>query len=102
MAREFGGNAERLLQASVAKVSRMLAINPGRWTSSERASLENWSLVLALVPDLNRWSPEEKRKMIQIIRAQSGLNEMRYLYLTQRHPLLRRALLRLGTAPTAG
>jgi len=97
MAREFGGNAAQIGAGSVKEVARALGINPDRWTSPERSSLENWSLVLTLIPDLERWSRQEKRQMIQIIRAQSASNEMRYLRLTQRHPRLREALLRLGS-----
>ena len=36
--------------------------------------------------------------MIEIIRSQSGPDEMRYLHLTQHHDPLRRELLRLGFA----
>jgi len=97
MAREFGGDSVRIREASVREVSRALGINPARWTPAERRSLENWSLVLALIPGLKRWSPEEKRDVIAIIRSQSGLNEMRYLRLTQRHARLRKELLRLGS-----
>jgi len=99
MAREFDGNAALIRQASLKEVARALDINPARWTPAEQLSLENWSLVLALIPDLNRWSQQEKRDLIRIIQAQSGRNEMRYLRLTQRHPRLRRELLRLGSRP---
>ncbi|SPF49942.1 conserved hypothetical protein [Candidatus Sulfotelmatobacter kueseliae] len=97
MAREFGGDSVRIREASVREVSRALGINPARWTPVERRSLENWSLVLALIPGLKRWSPEEKRDLIAIIRSQSGPSEMRYLRLTQRHARLRKELLRLGS-----
>jgi hypothetical protein len=97
MAREFDGDSTRIREASVQDVARALGINPARWTPAERRSLENWSLVLALIPGLQRWSPEEKRSLIQIIRSQSARSEMRYLRLTQRHPRLRQELLRLGS-----
>jgi len=96
MAREFHGDAARIREASVNEVSRALNINISRWTPAERQAFENWSLVLALVPDLPRWSPQEKQAAAKIIRAQAAPNEMRYLRLTQKHPTLRAALLRLG------
>jgi hypothetical protein len=46
---------------------------------------------------LSRWSRQEKQAAAQIIRAQAGPNEMRYLRLTQQHPRLREELLRLGS-----
>jgi len=97
MAREFGGDSVRIGEASVREVSRALRIKPARWTQPERRSLENWSLVLGLIPGLKRWSPQEKRDLIAIIRSQSGPSEMRYLRLTQRHARLRKELLRLGS-----
>jgi len=101
MAREFSGDAARIREASVSEVSRVLNLNASRWTDAERRSLENWSLVLALIPALARWSAEEKRDVIGIIRSQSGGNEMLYLRRTQRHGRLREELLRLGSGEKA-
>jgi hypothetical protein len=97
MAREFAGDSARILSASVAEVSHALGINSFRWDPAERQAFENWSLLLALIPNLLRWSSQEKRDVIKIIRAQAAPNEMRYLRLTQHHPRLREALLRLGS-----
>ena len=97
MAREFSGDSGRLRRASVAEVSRALGIGVSRWPAAECHSFDSWSLVLALISTLSRWSPQEKRDVIEIIRAQAGRNEMRYLRLTQKHPRLRAELLRLGS-----
>jgi len=99
MAREFGGNARRIRARSVKEVSRALGVDLSRWNPAERQAFENWSLVLALVPNLRRWSPQEKQAAVKIVRAQAGPNEMRYLRLTQQHPRLREELLRLGSKP---
>jgi hypothetical protein len=97
MAQEFGGSSARIRRASVAEVNRALGINLSGWNWLERQAFENWSLVLALVPNLRRWSPQEKQGAARIIRAQAGADEMRYLRLTQQHPRLREELLRLGS-----
>ena len=97
MARDFGGDSTRIRRASAAEVSRAMDVSLSRWNSAERQAFENWSLVLALIPDLRRWSAKEKQDVIKIIRAQAGFSEMRYLRLTQQHPRLREALLRLGS-----
>jgi len=97
MARQFGGDSQRIRSASVAEVSRALDINLPRWNSAESRVFENWSLVLALIPNLSRWTPKEKQDAARIIRAQAGPNEMRYLRLTQQHPRLRDEILRLGS-----
>jgi hypothetical protein len=100
MAREFDGDAQKIRQASITHVSRALGINPSRWTPAQHQSLDNWSLVLALIPNLPRWTPEEKHQLIKIIRAKSAPNEMPYLRQTHHHPRLRSELLRLGSATT--
>ena len=97
MAREFAGDSPGIRKKSVAEVCRALGVNPLRWSAAERKAFENWSLVLALIPNLGRWSAREKQDMVRIIRAQAGSNEMRYLRLTQKHPRLREEILRLGS-----
>jgi hypothetical protein len=97
MAREFEGDASSMRSAAVSEVSRALEINLSGWTSAERSALDNWALLLALIPDLRRWPAKEKQDAAKIIRARAGSNEMRYLRLTQKHPRLRVELLRLGS-----
>ena len=97
MAREFNGDSQKIRQASTAAITKALEINPSRWTVLQNQSLENWSLVLTQIPNLSRWTPEEKRKLIKIIRAKSASTEMPYLHQTQHHPRLRSELLRLGS-----
>jgi hypothetical protein len=53
--------------------------------------------VLALISDLAGWTPPEKRDLVKILGAKTSRNEMQYLRLTQKHPRLRRDLLRLGS-----
>jgi hypothetical protein len=99
MARDFESDSQKISQASTAAVTQALKLNPARWTPIQKQSLETWSLVLAQIPNLTRWSPNEKRQLINIIRAKSAPNEMSYLRQTQRHPRLRAELLRLGSTP---
>jgi hypothetical protein len=97
MAREFHGDSHKIRQASTDAVTRALKINPSRWTPAQQQPFENWSLVLALIPDLARWNLDEKHQLIKIMRAKSTLNEMLYLRQTRNHPRLRSELLRLGS-----
>ena len=97
MAREFEGDASSMRSAAVSEVSRALEINLSGWTSAERSALDNWAVVLALIPDLRRWPAKEKQDAAKIIRARAGSNEMRYLRLTQKHLRLRVELLGLGS-----
>ena len=97
MARQFGGEAERIRRASTSSVARKLRVNPSRWEEGERKSFESYALVLDLIPDLARWSPQEKRDLVAVIRAKAGRNEAAYLRRMQRHRRLREALIELGS-----
>ncbi|MHB8215115.1 MAG: hypothetical protein ACYDDS_03455 [Candidatus Sulfotelmatobacter sp.] len=97
MAEKFNGDIHKIRNASVAAVIRALNLNPARWTQAQLESLENWSLVLALIPDLARWTTHEKHQLLKLILAKSARNELPYLRQTQLHARLRAALLRLGS-----
>jgi len=96
MARHFSGDSARIRKESARAVARVLGVDPSSWTNLEQASFENFALVLALVPDLSAWKREEKDALVEIIRAKSKSDEMRYLHRTQQHERLRKALLKLG------
>src|SRR5579863_3824896 len=100
MAHEFNGDPHQIRQASIKSVTHALKINPSGWTHEQIHSLQNWSLVLALIADLGRWAPHDKRQLVKIIRAKAASNEMRYLRQTQNHIRLRSELLRLGSQRT--
>jgi hypothetical protein len=55
------------------------------------------ALVLSLIPDRARWTPEENLAVAKILRAKEAASEARYLRLMQRHPRLRAAFLALGS-----
>jgi hypothetical protein len=97
MAREFGGDAEKIRRASEASAARALGVNPRRWSRGEREAFAGFALVLGLVPDLPRWRREEKQTLVEVVRAKAGARESRYLQLLQRHRRLRAAVIRLGS-----
>jgi hypothetical protein len=97
MAQAFNRDSQKIREASTAAITRALKVDAAHWTPAQQQALENWSLVLALIPDLARWSPYERRQLVKIIRAKSAPNEMPYLRQTQHHPRLRDELLRLGS-----
>jgi hypothetical protein len=96
MAERFGGNIESMRRGATAAVARTLGITPQPWSGPQRTALENFAMVLSLVPDLRRWSAEEKRDVVRIIRAKMGAEESGYLRMMQEHARLRAALLKLG------
>ena len=98
MAREFEGDSRRIRAASARSAARALGVETSSLTASEQAALENFALVLALIPDLSSWTRDEKQLIVRIIRAKSKPDEMLYLHLLQSHARLRDSLLRLGSS----
>jgi hypothetical protein len=97
MASRFGGDSAAIRSASAKGVARALGVQVSKWSAPQQRAFENLALVLALVPDLARWTEEEKRAAARIARAKAGAEEARYLRLMQQHPRLRRELIRLGS-----
>ena len=97
MARDFGGDAEAMDRAAVAQLGRQLNLNPHKLKAREQSAFADFAAVLGLVPDLSRWSPEEKLALRTIIAAKSAGTEQRYVQLLQKHARLRRVILKLGS-----
>ncbi len=99
MARGYAGDAEAIRRASTRRVARVLGVAPQTWPAVRRRAFEDLALVLDLVPDLSRWTREEKAALAAITRAKSGADEAGYLRLMQKHARLRAAMLSLGCSP---
>ncbi len=97
MARKFKGDPEKMRQDTTASLARILQVDPNRWSSLEQSAFADFAEVLALVPDLARWTNAEKRAVARIIRAKVSPDETDYLRLLQRHRRLREAILSLGS-----
>jgi hypothetical protein len=97
MARGYNGNAEVMRNATVAKVARDIGLNPRGLSDRQRSAFANFAMVLTLVPDLPRWSPDEKAALRAIIAAKASRSEQRYLRLLQKHTRLLAAILRAGS-----
>ena len=73
---------------------RKIGFKLQRVKSAGKSELEQ---VLSLIPNVNRWTTEEKRDVARIVRAKFAREEVTYLKLMQKHEKLRQALLKLGT-----
>ena len=97
MAADFNGDAERMRQVTTSRLSQILAVNLDTWNTRERWAFSNFAVVLALVPDVARWTNDDKRALVTVIRAKAGPNETKYLRRSQKLNVLREALLRAGS-----
>jgi hypothetical protein len=97
MASRFDGDAALIRRASVNAVARALGMRTTNLREAEQHAFENLALVLALIPDLARWSKNEKLDVARIIRAKAGADEALYLQLMQQHARLRHEIIELGS-----
>ena len=97
MARDFDGDAEPMRRIAVARLGRLLDVNPQKLKGQEQPTFTDFAMVLSLVPDLPRWSPDQKAVLRQIIVAKAGRTEQRYQRLLLMHERLRSAILKLGS-----
>ena len=79
LAARFGGDAERMRQDSLEKLTRWLGVSLKGWHETERKALTELAVPLALIPDLNRWEGAEKQLLVQIVQAKVKGDEARYL-----------------------
>jgi len=97
MATEFGGDAEEMRRATADRLAHALGISLSQLKSQERWAFDNFAVTLSLARDLKRWTGDEKRSLLAIIRAKAGPSETRYLQLMQQHARLRDLLLEAGS-----
>jgi hypothetical protein len=97
MAREFNGNPKEIRDYSTQLVKRSLRLNAASWNADEKQALQNLSLMLAMIPNLDRWSQSEKDLAARIIRAKAGADEALYVKLMQKHAALRDVFIRIGS-----
>lgn len=97
MANRFDGDLSKIRRASVKEVARALNVRVEDWRQAEQRAFAELALVLALIPDLARWTEDEKRDVTTIIRAKAGADESRYVRLLQRHSKLRDEIIKIGS-----
>ena len=93
MAREFDGSAQRIRAHSIDAVSRTLGLAKSTASKSDG----DLSLVLAMIPSLDKWSEQEKSLAARIISAKAGADEADYLTKMQKHASLRASLIKFGS-----
>jgi hypothetical protein len=64
---------------------------------AQRQKETGLAAVLALIPDVKRWSVDEKNLLSGIVRAKSGPEETTYLRLMRKNRRLRDAIIKLGS-----
>jgi hypothetical protein len=97
MAREFDGDSASFRASTGAALAKTLRSDPARWSPLQRQAFADFAAALSQDKDLRSWTGQEKRDLVELIRAKSAGDEMLYLHLTQKHTRLRETLLKLGS-----
>ncbi|HEV2883268.1 MAG TPA: hypothetical protein VGW36_00325 [Pyrinomonadaceae bacterium] len=97
MADKFQGDAQNMQSDSIKRLARLLGVDIGSLRKTQLAVFSDFAVTMALVPELNNWTRNEKQLLLQIIRAKAGADEGKYLKLMQRHVKFRAALVKLGS-----
>ncbi len=95
LARDFGGDANKLRTASANFLKRALGLQCNE--SKTAQVFESLAPMLGMIPDVAHWNAADKQLAARIIHAKTKREESLYLKLMQRHKRLRAALIRLGS-----
>jgi hypothetical protein len=97
------GDRRAAVRTALRRVAGILSVARWKsWPEPARKAFETWALVLALVPSLERWSVQERRSLVRLIRAKSDSSEGPYVRRLARHARLRRSLAKLIRQRPAG
>jgi hypothetical protein len=93
VARNFRGDRDAAARWATARVVQVLGV-PGyaRWPPDERRSLDQLSLLPALIPDLDEWGASDKSRLVRVLRAKGRRSEVPYVRLLDGHRRFRESL----------
>jgi hypothetical protein len=98
IADRFGGDREQAQRTCLAEGAARLGVDRAtlaKLTAPERQAWQRRAPLLAVIPDIERWTRAERRSLFAVVRAKGGPIESRYLPLVAGHRRLRSALRKL-------
>ncbi len=94
--RTFAGDRAAAEAATLQRLRAVFEVDDdATWPPGERYSFRALSILVAMIADLERWSPRERRDCLALMRAKGAKDETLYFKLIQRHPRFRDALVRI-------
>ena len=92
-----GWDRERAATALAEEAAVKLEAGPWRqWPDGERLHWERWAPLVALLPELSGWAPEDRLALVDVIRAKGARQESAYVTRFDAHPRLGAALVALA------
>ena len=97
LASRFGSDRERAVRVCTDQAMRALGVRSRRgWSAGERLAWERWAPLVLALPGLTRWRAEDRRALVQVVRAKGGRRESEFAWRFDRHRRLREAVRRLA------
>lgn len=98
LARRFGADRERGEEVCAAEAADLCAVRGWqKWDDHEALWWRRWSPLILLLPGIARWTADERRALVAIVRAKGGRRESDYVRLLDGHRKLRAALRTLAS-----
>jgi hypothetical protein len=95
--REFEGDRSAAEHEAFRRASRVLGAGRTQtWPAGELRAFRALCPLIAMIPELARWSPRERRACLALMRAKGARDETRYFTLARRHRRLSEALARIA------
>jgi len=93
LARIAGGDRRAALRVCARAAQRRLGVGTlGRLERGQRIAWERFGPLVALLPDVERWSARERRELVRVILAKGGRRESEFVRRFDRHARLRAAV----------
>ncbi len=92
-----GWDRERAATTLAEEAAAKLEAGPWRqWPDGERLAWERWAPLVALLPELSGWAPEDRQALVDVIRAKGARQESAYVTRFDAHPRLGAELVALA------
>ncbi len=97
LAAEFGSTREHGLDVCEERAAKLCGVTRRTgWSRGQALWWRRWSPLLTLLPGVERWPIEDRRRLVEVVRAKGGAHESDFVPLCDGFPRLRKALLRLA------
>jgi hypothetical protein len=93
----FGYDRRGAERQCAQEAAKLLGVRSTRgFSTGERLAWARWSPLILVLPGVSRWPREDKRALVEVVRAKGGRHESDYLARFDRHRRLRRAIVKLA------
>jgi len=93
----FGYDRRQAEKQCAQEAAKLLGVRSRRgFSAGERLAWARWSPLILVLPGVSRWPRQDKRALVEVVRAKGGPHESDYLARFDRHRRLRRAIVELA------